>query len=429
MARLPRVYIEGILYYVTSKGGHSQNIFTDTLDYEEYLTLLSKYKDQYGFQLFSYALMPTRLSMLIELKNNIGISNIMHDINSLYTKIFNGRHNKKGHLFQERFKAVLAEKESYLLQLTRHIHLAPKAEGLVNDPKKYPYSSHAKFVDPSKRGRPEMSAEIEEIFNTLKAREAAFDKYVTDPDKKELSGFRKKLQKNRILGSKAFSENVKKAMEEAAKQQKRPPALKRKHIIYMITSGMTVLVLAVTIVSFYRQNTSLKSTYDVTLMGYEKTLDMLRQERDKAVKANKDAEDYAWKIRLTEQAVEELKREREEALRLVKEIEGYQWEVKLSQTGGPKLNYNPTDVLIIEGNQIASRNLMSVGFYRSKYSKRVDKNGVVTWETMQNDGKGGKTTWRGEWDGEAMKGVMRRRWADGTIRDFSFVSVGKRVKR
>ena len=177
MPRLPRVYIEGILYYVTSKGGHNQDIFIKPSDYHEYIALIDKYKKQYGFNLFSYVLLPTNLHLLIELKNNIGISNIMHDINSLYTKIFNSQYNRKGHLFQERFKAAFAEKEAYLLPLTRHIHMNPKYSGVAGELRDYPYSSYPQFLDPAKRQYPDMAGEIEEVFEALKGREDEFEKY------------------------------------------------------------------------------------------------------------------------------------------------------------------------------------------------------------------------------------------------------------
>ena len=182
MGRLPRVYIEGILYYVTSKSVHGQNLFVDPSDYEQYLSLINEYKKQYGFKLFSYVLLPAHMHLLIELKNNISISNIMHDINSLYTKMFNSRHNKKGHLFQERFKTVLTEKETYLLPLVRHSHLNSQRVKLAHDPQDYPYSSYSRFLNAEKRQYPDMREEIEEIFTMLKGREAAFAEYIKSPD-------------------------------------------------------------------------------------------------------------------------------------------------------------------------------------------------------------------------------------------------------
>ena len=63
-----------------------------------YLDLIKKYKDQYGFKIFSYILMPNQLSLLLELKEETTISVIMHDLTSSYTKYYNSRYNRKGHL-------------------------------------------------------------------------------------------------------------------------------------------------------------------------------------------------------------------------------------------------------------------------------------------------------------------------------------------
>src|SRR3989338_629626 len=164
MGRLPRIKVENALYYVTSKAGHGQDTFIDEADYREYITLIDKYKAQYGFKLFSYTLMPTHLHLLIELSAESNISQIMHDINSLYTKLYNSRYNRKGHLFESRFKTVIAEKSSNLLPLTRHIHRNPVRIGLTNDPKDYHYSSHGQYLNPVKSRPPEMNGEIEEVF-------------------------------------------------------------------------------------------------------------------------------------------------------------------------------------------------------------------------------------------------------------------------
>ena len=103
MPMLPRIYIEGSLYYVTSMGNHGENIFRDKEDYMTYLELLKKYKEQDGYKLFSFVLMPQQLNLLIEATEQATISTIMHDIASSYTKYFNNRYQRKGHLFQERF--------------------------------------------------------------------------------------------------------------------------------------------------------------------------------------------------------------------------------------------------------------------------------------------------------------------------------------
>jgi REP element-mobilizing transposase RayT len=426
MARLPRIYVEGILYYVTSKGGHNQNIFLAPSDYNEYISLINRYKSQYGFKLFSYVLMPTHLHLLIELKNNIGISNIMHDINSLYTKSYNSKYNKEGHLFQSRFKTTFAHKETNLLPLTRHIHLHPKADKMVFEPKDYPYSSHAQYVGAAEGIYPDMKREIEEAFRLLKGGGADFDRYVKEAGTKELNDFKKKLRKKRILGPRYFEERLKKIMAKSAEEIKRTRNLSRVHRISMAVGGALLVMIAALSGVFIKRHMELVDEYDKTLTVYYRTIRMLKAEREKALAANEDVEEYAWKIRVAEESLSDLKRERETAARLRGEIDGFSWKIGLRQIGGSGGAYRPTDTLTFKDNRVSSANLTKHGFGSTNYSKRRLTNGKVAWETIQRNKKGETASWRGEWDGEVMKGVVSMRDSAGTRRAFAFKATGEK---
>jgi len=427
MARQPRVYIEGVLYYVTSKSGQSYNLFVDDADYKEYIALIDKYKRQYGFKLFSFALLPTHLHMLIELKNKIGISNIMHDITSLYTKIYNSRYAAKGHLFQQRFNAVLAEKKTYLLPLVRHIHLNPKRDHIMADPKNYPYSSHMQYLDPAKRPYPEMQGEVEEAFGLLKGREGEFDNYVTGAPQADLEAMKKDLRRKRMLGSNEFIERMKKMLEE--EKTKREDQRKRQTRQPIIIAGLgatMALALIVTIVYFQTQTRQLATEYNKTLALYQNTLASLEAGRDRALTESKGTGDYAWKIRLTEEAITNLKKGEEERIRTAKDLEGYAWKIKLTRMDAAKSDSGTEDIISFKNHQIGSNNLVQEGFGLSNYSKAESKPGLVSWETIQSNSRGDTANWRGDWNGKSMRGVLRRRLDDGTVTDYSFISIGER---
>ncbi len=421
MPRLPRVYVEKILYYVTSRSGYAQNLFVDASDFYEYVSLINNYKTQYGFKLFSYCLMPTHIHMLIELRNNISISSIMHDINSLYTKAFNSRYNKKGHLFQARFNAILAEKKDYILPFLRHLHLNPIRAKICDNPKDYPHSSYSRFVDPAHRGHPDMKEEIEEVFRALGGREEEFIGYTENVDQKELNDFKKKLHRKNILGSQEFTEHIKALIQDYVQEQRNQQRLKKVRPLYIFIAGATILVVVIIAGYFYRQSSAFRSEYQKTLALYDKTIDMLRIERDKALKANMDTKQYEWKIKLAEQALEDAKQARE--------IEGYAWVIELTSLSGLQNRFIKIDTLSFEDGRFNSNNMKQEGFLATNYTKNVHANGKVVWETMQSNAKGSTVSWRGEWDGEKMSGVLSRRYPDGRVRDFSFVSKGQRKKR
>jgi len=166
--REPRIYIEKVLYLITCKGLEDHDLFLDYQDYAEYLKFLSAYKSEFGFKLYAYALLPKRLCLLVELQNGVTISTIMHNLNSKYTKMYNSRYGKKGHLFQSRFKSILVEKDDYLLRLTRYIHLLPKDSAVIDNSSRYAYSSYPMYKSENHQNHigldsPNMANEIREV--------------------------------------------------------------------------------------------------------------------------------------------------------------------------------------------------------------------------------------------------------------------------
>jgi REP element-mobilizing transposase RayT len=124
MARPLRLQFPGAIYHVTSRGNSRQKVFFTDADRELFLRTLSRVVSRYGWICHAYCLMANHYHLLIETpKANLSIG--MRQLNGIYTQSFNRRHNRTGHLFQGRFKAILVEKESHLLELCRYIVLNP----------------------------------------------------------------------------------------------------------------------------------------------------------------------------------------------------------------------------------------------------------------------------------------------------------------
>ena len=124
MARPLRVEFAGAIYHLTSRGNARQKVFFTDTDRELFLDTLSQVVSRYGWICHAYCLMANHYHLLVETpKGNLSLG--MRQLNGMYTQSFNRRHNRVGHLFQGRFKAILVEKESYLLELCRYIVLNP----------------------------------------------------------------------------------------------------------------------------------------------------------------------------------------------------------------------------------------------------------------------------------------------------------------
>lgn len=124
MARPLRLEFPGAVYHVTSRGNARQKIFFTDTDRQLFLDTLTQVVSRYGWICHGYCLMANHYHLLIETpKGNLSLA--MRQLNGMYTQSFNRRHQTVGHLFQGRYKAILVEKESYLLELCRYIVLNP----------------------------------------------------------------------------------------------------------------------------------------------------------------------------------------------------------------------------------------------------------------------------------------------------------------
>lgn len=145
MARKPRIEFEGAFYHVITRGNQKQRIFRDDGDYEQYLNIIADYKSRYNFLLYAYVLMRNHVHLLIETRQT-GLSKILQGVNQRYTQYFNWKYNKVGHLFQGRYKAILCDRDEYLLTLLKYIHRNPVRARLVKDPGVYSRSSHKFYI-------------------------------------------------------------------------------------------------------------------------------------------------------------------------------------------------------------------------------------------------------------------------------------------
>ena len=149
MARKPRIEFEGALFHVITRGNQRQKIFRDDKDYRKYLEILSGYRKQYHYRLYSYVLMSNHVHLLIETQD-VPLSRIQQGINQRYTMYFNRKYKTVGHLFQGRYKAILCDRETYLLLLIKYIHLNPVRAKIVKLPEEYRWSSHRDYRNATK---------------------------------------------------------------------------------------------------------------------------------------------------------------------------------------------------------------------------------------------------------------------------------------
>ncbi|MCK9609439.1 MAG: transposase, partial [Methylomonas sp.] len=141
MARPLRIEFAGAIYHVTSRGNARNDIYAADDDRQRFLALLQNTVARYDWYCHAYCLMDNHYHLLIE-TNAPTLSKGMKRLNGTYTQYFNRQHNRVGHVFQGRFKAILVEKDCYLLELARYIVLNPVRAQMVRSAKNWPWSSY-----------------------------------------------------------------------------------------------------------------------------------------------------------------------------------------------------------------------------------------------------------------------------------------------
>ena len=141
MTRPLRIEFNGALYHITSRGNARQAIFLNGEDFTGFLGILNSVVRRYNFLLHAYCLMDNHYHLLMETPEG-NLSKGMRQLNGLYAQRFNQKYQRVGHLLQGRFKAILVDKENYLLELSRYIVLNPVRAGIVRNPKDYRWSSY-----------------------------------------------------------------------------------------------------------------------------------------------------------------------------------------------------------------------------------------------------------------------------------------------
>ena len=141
MSRPLRIECPGALYHVTSRGNARRRIYRDDEDRAAFLSILAHGVDRYGWLCHAYCVMDNHYHLLIETPKP-NLSRGMRHVNGWYTQAHNRRHRRVGHLFQGRFKAILVEKEGYLLSLCRYVVLNPVRAKMVTHPEHWPWSSY-----------------------------------------------------------------------------------------------------------------------------------------------------------------------------------------------------------------------------------------------------------------------------------------------
>src|SRR5574341_1106415 len=138
-------FFAGGYYHIYNRGNNQEAIFFERENYTFFLRQVRKYFGREAVDIVAYCLMPNHYHLLVHLKVD-DLGSMVQPFALSYTKAINKRFNRVGTLFQGPFKAIWVEREEYLLQLCRYIHLNPVKAGLVARAEDWEFSSYRDYV-------------------------------------------------------------------------------------------------------------------------------------------------------------------------------------------------------------------------------------------------------------------------------------------
>jgi REP element-mobilizing transposase RayT len=218
MARALRIEYPGAVYHLTCRGNNKRAIFDNNSDREAFLEILAQSRQIFSVRLMAYVLMENHFHLLVETPLG-NLSKFMRRFNITYTGYFNRTHQQVGHVYQGRYQSFLIEKESYLSEVSRYIHLNPvrtkdqektEGESRWNRLRCYPWSSLPGYLDPkNKKPFVDCAFVLEEFGGDTPRGRRAYQRRMMEDLSGELAT-REKVIGQAVLGRDDFIDWVKK---------------------------------------------------------------------------------------------------------------------------------------------------------------------------------------------------------------------------
>jgi REP element-mobilizing transposase RayT len=233
MARPIRIEYPGAVYHVICRGNNRQGIYRDDEDRRRYLEKLSYYCQDKKVDLLAYCLMSNHVHLLLETPQG-NLSKMMQAFQTSYTVYFNKRHGRTGHVFEQRYKAMLVEKDNYLLQVSRYIHLNAMSAKLAERAQDYRWCSYGSYL----KGRGIPGLKMETVLGQLngsKTRQLQqYREYVEGGQEERLKNPAPEVRQQIYVGGEEF-------IEATQRRGKALPTTERRYSLQRIIKSVSAV--------------------------------------------------------------------------------------------------------------------------------------------------------------------------------------------
>ena len=209
MARKPRIHYPGALYHVILRGNARQDVFFDDKDRYRFYLFMQEGTERFGHRVLAFCLMTNHIHLALQV-GEVSLSRIMQNLTFRYTRWVNWRLKRSGHLFQGRYKSVLVDADSYLLELGAYIHLNPVRASMVATPEAYSWSSHRAYLGNELIPWLNTDFILSQFSPTISKARCQFAEFVAErsSDGHQDEFYGKGSMDSRVMGEDQFVENV-----------------------------------------------------------------------------------------------------------------------------------------------------------------------------------------------------------------------------
>jgi len=239
MARKPRIHFPGAVYHVMLRGNGGRNIFFSAKDRTRFYLLLQEGVERYGHRVHAFCLMDNHVHLAMQV-SEIPLSKIIQNLSFRYTRYVNASQKKTGHLFQGRYKAILIDADSYLLQLVRYIHNNPVRAGITGQYGDYQWSSHRAYCGDVSITWLTTDWVLGQFSDHSKSARLLYTDFVLQGESEERrSEFHHGSQEGRLLGDDHFAEqSLAKAQEKFQADNSLEQIIEAVCTVYKMTPSM-----------------------------------------------------------------------------------------------------------------------------------------------------------------------------------------------
>lgn len=221
MSRPLRIEYAGAWYHVMNRGRRGENVFSGKQDFEIFITLLKEAAELWDVLVSAYCLMSNHYHILLQTPQG-NLTRFMRHLNGVYTQRYNRLHGYEGQLFRGRYKSILVEEDSYLLELVRYIHRNPLRAGMVADLDQYPWSSHHGYLSAAKSWDWLYKDFVLSMLSDKRKAKKVYKQFMAMEDSQEIQKVFEKKKWPSMLGSEDFIAWVKENFFASKKHRQVP---------------------------------------------------------------------------------------------------------------------------------------------------------------------------------------------------------------